>query len=215
MSLTLHFHPLSSFCWKALVGLYELEIPFEKHLVDLSNEAERAAFVRLWPIRKFPVLRDDARDRTVPESTIILEYVDGLSPRGARLIPAEPQRALECRLRERLYDSYVHLPMQKIVGDKLRPEGKRDPFGVEQARVQMETAYALADEQLRVGPWAMGTEFTLADCAAFPALFYGSKVVPFADRWKSLDAYLERLKGRGSVARVLEEAGPYFAMFPG
>ena len=64
MSMTLHFHPLSSFCWKALIGLYELAIPFEKHVVDLSNDAARTAFARLWPIAKFPVLRDDARGRT-------------------------------------------------------------------------------------------------------------------------------------------------------
>ncbi len=215
MSMTLHFHPLSSFCWKALIGLYELEMPFEKHLVDLSQDTARAAFARLWPIAKFPVLRDDARDRTVPESTIILEYIDRVSPGNARLIPADPERALECRLRDRLFDLYIHLPMQKIVGDKLRPEDKRDPFGVEQARAQMETAYALADEQLRAGPWAIGADFTLADCAAFPALFYGNKVVPLVGRWKNLEAYLERLKGRASVARVLEEAQPYLKMFPG
>jgi glutathione S-transferase len=215
MSMTLHFHPLSSFCWKALVGLYELEIPFEKHLVDLSKETARADFARLWPIAKFPVLRDDARNRTVPESTIILEYIDGVSHGGARLIPADPERALECRLRDRIFDLYVHLPMQKIVGDKLRPEDRRDPFGVEQARAQMEAAYALTDEQLRGGPWAMGGDFTLADCAAFPALFYGNKVAPFGGRWKNLETYLERLKRRASVARVLEEAQPYFSMFPG
>jgi glutathione S-transferase len=105
--------------------------------------------------------------------------------------------------------------MQKIVGDKLRPEGHRDPFGVEQARAQMEAAYATADEQLREGPWATGADFTLADCAAMPALFYGNKVVPFEGRWKNLEAYLERLEARASVARVLEEARPYFGMFPG
>lgn len=215
MSMTLHFHPLSSFCWKALIGLYELEIPFEKHLVDLSNPAARAAFAELWPIAKFPVLRDDARDRTVPESTIILEYIDGRGPRGAHLIPTDPQRALECRLRDRLYDLYVHLPMQKIVGDRLRPEEKRDPFGVEQARVQIETACALADEQAGGGPWAMGADFTLADCAAFPALFYASKVVPIRGRWKNLEAYFGRLEERASVARVLQEAAPYLKMFPG
>jgi glutathione S-transferase len=215
MSLTLHFHPLSSFCWKALIGLYELEIPFEKHLVDLSNPAARAAFAELWPIAKFPVLRDEVRDRTIPESTIILEYVDGRSPRGAHLIPGDRERALECRLRDRLYDQYVHLPLQKIVGDRLRPEDKRDPFGVEQARAQMETAYALADEQARGGPWAMGADFTLADCSAFPALFYGNKVVPFRGRWKNLEGYFQRLEGRASVARVLEEAAPYLKMFPG
>jgi glutathione S-transferase len=215
MSFTLYFHPLSSFCWKALIGLYELEIPFEKHVVDLSNEVERAAFARLWPIAKFPVLRDDARDRTVPESTVILEYLDGSSAGPARLIPIDPERALVCRLRDRIYDAYIHLPLQKIVGDKLRPEGKRDPFGVEQARAQIETAYALCDEQLDRGPWAMGADFTLVDCAAFPALFYANKLVPLGGRRKNLEAYLERLHGRASVARVIEEARPYFAMFPG
>ena len=215
MSMTLHFHPLSSFCWKALIGLYELGIPFEKHVVDLSSDDARAAFTRLWPIAKFPVLHDGARNRTVPESTIILEYVDRVSPGNARLIPADPDRALECRLRDRFYDLYIHLPMQKIVGDKLRPEDRRDPFGVEQARAQLETAYAPFAEQLRGGPWAMGADFTLADCAALPALFYGNKVAPFRGRWKNVEAYLGRLEGRASVARVLEEARPYFAMFPG
>ncbi|HEY1817822.1 MAG TPA: glutathione S-transferase family protein [Kofleriaceae bacterium] len=204
MTLTLHYHPLSSFCWKALVGLYELDVPFEKHLVDLSDADARAAFARLWPLAKFPVLRDDANDRTVPESTIILEYV------GAdRLIPN-----LECRLRDRLYDAYIHIPMQKIIGDRLRPAEARDAFGVDQARAQIEATYALVDEHVRVGPWAMGNDFTLADCAAMPALFYANKVAPLA-RWKHATAYLERLQMRPSVARVLREAEPYFAMFPG
>jgi glutathione S-transferase len=215
MSLTLHFHPLSSFCWKALIGLYELEVPFEKHLVDLSDPEARAAFTRLWPIAKFPVLRDDARDRTVPESTILLEYVDRLSKGPRRLIPADPDLALECRLRERLYDSYIHVPMGKIVDDRLRPAEARDALGVERARAQIEAAYALADEHVRVGPWAMGADFTLADCAAMPALFYGNKVAPFEGRWKNLTVYLERLESRPSVARVLREAEPYFHMFPG
>jgi glutathione S-transferase len=215
MSMTLYFHPLSSFCWKALIGLYELELPFEKQVVDLSNAAEREAFLRLWPIGKFPVLRDDARGRTLPESTILLEYVDRLTSAKGRLIPADADAALECRLRERLYDLYIHLPMQKIVGDRLRPEAQRDPLGVEQARAQIETAYAVVDEQLRQGPWAMGGEFTIVDCAALPALFYADKVAPFGARWANVAAYFERLKGRPSVARVLDEAAPYFAMFPG
>src|SRR5215467_9591135 len=100
MSLTLHFHPLSSFCQKVLIGLYELEVPFEKHLVDLGNEAARARLLKLWPIGKFPVLRDEAKDRTVPESSIILEYLDQLYPGKARLIPADPERARECRFRD-------------------------------------------------------------------------------------------------------------------
>ncbi|HEY6461995.1 MAG TPA: glutathione S-transferase family protein [Polyangiaceae bacterium] len=215
MKLTLHYHPLSSYCWKALVGLYELDLPFEKHLVDLSNDAERAAFAALWPLAKFPVLRDHDHDRTVPESSILLEYADSLRPGGLRLVPADPARALTCRLRDRFYDLYVHAPMQKIVGDKLRPEGKRDPFGVEQARAQLETAYGVADDQLREGPWAMGADFTLADCSAMPALHYGNRVAPFGGRWKNVAAYLARLEKRPSVARVLEEAKPYMTMFPG
>jgi glutathione S-transferase len=216
MPLTLYFHPLSSFCWKVLVGLYELGIPFEKKLLaDLSDEAERAAFAAVWPLLKFPVLRDEANGRTIPESTIILEYVDRRTRDTARLIPLDPGRALECRLRDRIYDSYIHAPMQKLVGDRLRPESSRDPYGVEQARAQLDTAYALCDDQLREGPWATGADFTLADCAAFPALFYGNKVAPFVGRWHNLTAYLERLQHRPSAARVLEEAGPYLSMFPG
>jgi glutathione S-transferase len=214
MSLTLHYHPLASYCWKALIGLYELEVPFEKHLVDLSDDAARARFAHLWPIAKFPVLRDDAHNRTIPESTIILEYADRLGPGINRLIPAEPDRALECRLRDRLYDFYVHLPMQKIVGDRLRPQAQRDPLGVEEARAQLETAYALIDEQLQTGPWAIGAEFTLADCAAMPALYYANKVAPFGGRWENVAAYLHRLEKRPTVARVLREAEPYFKMFP-
>ncbi len=214
MTLTLHYHPLASFCWKALIGLYELGLPFEKNLVDLADPTARAAFTRLWPLAKFPVLRDEARDRTVPESTILLEYVDRLGHGRRRLIPLDPEQALECRLRDRLYDAYIHAPMQKIVGDRLRAEGARDPVGVEQARAQLEAAYAVVDEQVRRGPWAMGAEFTLADCAAMPALYYGNKVAPFAGRWNDLTAYLERLQRRPSVARVLEEAAPWFHMFP-
>jgi glutathione S-transferase len=216
MSLTLHFHPLASYCWKALIGLYELEIRFEKRVVDLSNDAQRAAFTRLWPIAKFPVLRDETRGRTVPESSVILEYVDRLRPGRASLLPADPDDALECRLIDRLYDLYVHGPMQKIVGDRLRPEGARDRLGVEQAREQIEIGYAAADARLGDGAWAMGGDaFTLADCAAMPALFYGNKVAPFERRWPRLAAYLARLESRPSVARVLDEARPYFAMFPG
>jgi glutathione S-transferase len=214
MPLTLHYHPLASFCWKALIGLYELGIPFEKHLVDLGDADARAAFARLWPLAKFPVLRDDARGRTVPESTILLEYVDRMSDGPVRLLPRDPERALECRLRDRLFDTYVHAPLQKIVGDRLRPADARDAPGVEQARAQLETAYALLEEQGVDGPWAMGADFTLADCAAMPALYYANEVAPFEGRWKRLGAYLGRLKERPSVARVLDEARPYAHMFP-
>ena len=214
MSLTLHFHPLSSFCWKALIALYENGVPFTPKLVDLGNPAERAALLALWPIGKFPVLQDVERGEVVPESSIIIEYLDRHYPGGTRLIPDDTDRALQTRLRDRFYDLYVHLPMQKIMGDRLRADGKKDSFGVEEARAQIRTSYAMIEQQMAAGPWAMGDDFSLADCAAAPALFYGSMVVPFGEADKNLGAYFERLKARPSFARVIKEAEPYFSMVP-
>ncbi len=214
MSLTLHFHPLSSFCWKALVALYENDTPFTANSVDLGNPAERAALLKLSPIGKFPVLRDDARDQTVPESSIIIEYLDRHYPGRTRFIPDDPELALQTRLRDRFYDLYVHLPMQKIMGDRRRPEDKKDPYGVEDARAQLRTSYRMIEQQMSDGGWAMGGEFGLADCAALPALFYGNMAEPFGSNNKNVTAYLERLKARPSVARVMKEAEPYFSMVP-
>jgi len=214
MSLTLHFHPLSSFCWKALIALYENDTPFEPRLVDLGNETERAALLKLWPIGKFPVLRDDAKDRTIPESSIIIEYLDTYYPGRTRLIPADPKLALQTRLRDRFYDLYVHLSVQKIVGDRLRPEGKKDPHGVEEAKARIQSCYGMIDREVAAKTWAMGEAFSLADCAASPALFYANKVMPFGDTHKNVTAYFERLKARPSFARVIKEAEPYLGMFP-
>jgi glutathione S-transferase len=212
MSLTLHFHPLASFCWKALIALYENDTPFAPNMVDLGNAAERAALLKLWPIGKFPVLRDDARDQTIPES-IIIEYLDRHYPGRTQFIPADPDLARQTRLRDRFYDLYLHLPMQKIMGDRLRPEAK-DPHGVEEARGQLRTSYRIIEAQMSAGTWAMGEAFGLADCAAMPALFYGNMVEPFGDAHKNVTAYFERLTARPSVARVLREAEPYFNMVP-
>jgi glutathione S-transferase len=214
MSLTLHFHPLASFCHKVLIALYENDTPFVPNLVNLSDEAERAALLKLWPIGKFPVLRDDARNQTVPESTIIIEYLDWHYRGRRRFIPLDADGAWQTRLRDRFYDLYVHEPMQKIVDDRLRGEGKKDPHGVEEARARLRTSYSLLDKEMATQSWAMGEAFSLADCAAAPALFYADKVMPIGDKHRHLAAYFARLKARPSYARVLKEAEPYFAMFP-
>jgi glutathione S-transferase len=214
MSLTLHFHPLSSFCWKALIALYENDTPFTPNMVNLGDEAERAALLKLWPVGKFPVLRDDARDQTIPETSIIIEYLDRHYPGRVRFIPADPDSASQTRLRDRFYDLYVHLSTQKIVGDRLRPQAVKDPHGVEEARARLRSCYGMIDRQMAGANWAMGEAFGLADCAALPALFYGDKVEPLGDKHGNAAAYLERLKARPSVVRVLREAEPYFKMFP-
>jgi glutathione S-transferase len=214
MSLTLHYHPLASYCWKALIALYENDIPFTPKLVDLGNPAERAALLKLWPIGKFPVLRDDARDQAIPESSIIIEYLDRHYPGPTRLIPASDELALQARLLDRFYDLYVHLPMQKVIGDRLRPEGSKDPHGVGEARSQLRASYDMIEAQMAAKSWTLGEHFSIADCAALPALFYGNMVEPFAGGHSRLAAYFERLKARPSVARVMKEAEPYFAMVP-
>jgi glutathione S-transferase len=214
MSLTLHFHPLASYCHKVLIALYENETPFTPNLVDLGNEAERAALLKLWPIGKFPVLRDDARDQNVPESSVIIEYLDRYYPGRTQFITGDADRARGIRLRDRFYDLYVHEPMQKIVGDRLRPQGKDDPHGVEEAKARLKASYGMIDQEMASRTWAMGEAFSLADCAAAPALFYADEVLPFGDTHHNVAAYFNRLKARPSYLRVLREAEPYFAMFP-
>jgi glutathione S-transferase len=214
MSLTLHYHPLSSYCHKVLVALYENGAPFTPHLVELQKQESREAFLKLWPVGKFPVLHDDARGETVPESSIIIEYLDRHYPGRTRLIPDDRDLAWRVRLRDRFYDLYIHQPMQAIVGDRLRPADSKDPFGVEQARARMRTAFDIADAEMATRTWAAGESFGLADCSACPALFYADLVLPFADTHKHLAAYFARLKARPSFARVIEEAKPYFHLFP-
>ena len=214
MSLEFFGHPFSSYTQKALIALYENGTPFTPVAVDLSSETERAALLKLWPIGKFPVLRDDATDRTIPESSIIIEYLDNQYPGRTRLIPADARLALQTRLRDRFYDLYVHLPMQKIVGDRLRPEGSKDPHGVEEARARIQSCYGIIDQEVAARTWAMGDAFSMADCAASPALFYANKVVPFGGAHSHLAVYFDRLQARPSFARVLREAEPYFQMFP-
>jgi glutathione S-transferase len=215
MSLQFFFHPLASYCQKVLIALYENGTQFEPHLVDFSNEASAAAFRKLWPVAKMPVLRDEARDRTIPESSIIIEYLTQHYPGPTELIPADADLALQTRLRDRFYDLYVHDPMQRIVGDKLRPAGKTDPYGVEAARAQLLKSYGMIDAEMAARTWAMGEAFTLADCAAGPPLFFANKLMPFSESHRNLAGYFERLTRRPSFARSLAEAEPYMKFFPG
>ncbi|RWM06606.1 glutathione S-transferase family protein [Mesorhizobium sp.] len=214
MSLTLHFHPLASFCWKPLIAFYENDTPFTPVIVDLGDEQSRAAFLKVSPTGKMPALCDEARDRTVLESTIVIEYLAAYYPGPVELIPADIDLAIKVRQSDRFYDFYVQEPMQKIVGDRLRPQDKTDPFGVDQARQQLRNSYAIVEKEMQSKTWAVGETFTMADCAASPALFYANKVEPFGDRFPTVKRYHDRLLERSTFARVIEEAQPYFKFFP-
>jgi len=207
-----------------MVSPYDLEqhraaltghaVPFEPHVVDLGDEVSSAEFKRIWPIGKFPVLRDEAKARTIPESSMIIEYLARHYPGKTALVPEDADLAWETRLCDRFYDLYVNVPMQKIVTDRVRPAGRNDPHGVEEARNLLRTAYRLIDQEMETRTWAIGDAFSMADCAAAPAMYYANLVMPFRDTHRNAAAYLGRLMGRPSFARVVEEAKPYSALFP-
>jgi glutathione S-transferase len=214
MALTLYSHPLASFCHKVLIALYENGTEFNQVIVDLGDPGETAALTAKWPVGKIPVLHDGARDRVLPETSIIIEYLQQHYPGPVTLLPTEAERQLDARLWERFFDLYVSVPMQKIVTDRIRPEGGNDPVGVADARRTLDTAYQMIESQLAGKSWATGEDFTIADCSATPGLFYASIVQPFASSQRNLAAYFERLIARPSVQRTLAEARPYFHYFP-
>jgi len=214
MALTLYYHPLSSFCHKVLIALYENDTPFGGEIVDLGNRDAHPRFFGLWPLGKMPLLHDAGLDRAMPGSTIIIEYLDLHYPGPCVLLPEDEASCLDARLWDRFFDHYVQFPMQKIVTDRLRAESEHDPRGVVEARATLKTAYGMLEQELAGKPWVIGEDFSLADCAAAPALFFADIVEPFAVSHPNVAAYFERLLARASFARVLAEARPYFGLFP-
>jgi len=212
MPLILHFHPLSSFCHKVLIALYENGTSFDPQIVAFGDPESGARLHALWPLDRIPVLVDCGN--VIPETSIMIEHLQIHHPGPVRLLPNDPELCLEARLWDRFFDLYVNVPMQKIVAQRFKPEGHRDPAGAEEARATLTTAYGMIERQLAGKQWAVGSIFTIADCAAASALFYASIVHPFAESQNNLAAYFERLLARASMQRVLEEAKPFFQYFP-
>jgi glutathione S-transferase len=211
MTIKFYFHPLSSYCWKVLVALYEKGIAFEPVVVNLGDAAEAAAFTKLSPMRKMPsiTLGEDIAN----ESSIQIEWLDQ-NASGAKLIPADAIQALDVRYWDRFFDLYVHNSMQRIVGDRLRPIDKRDAYGVAENKSQLRIALDAVEKHMTGRTFASGDAFSMADCSAAPALFYANKVLPFETTHPNTAAYLRRLSERPSFARVLQEAEPFFQYFP-
>ena len=205
-------HPFSSYCQKVLIALYENETPFNYRNLDGPDNPAMRELEALWPMRKFPLLVE--KDRVVMEASIIIEYLQIHHPGSTRLIPAEAHGALEVRALDRFFDNYVHAPLQAIVGNQLRPAENRDPHGTDEARRMLDRAYAWLESTMVNREWAAGTAFSLADCAAAPALFYADWAHPIAETFPVLLAYRKRLLGRPSFARAVDEARPYRNYFP-
>ena len=205
-------HPFASFYWKTLIALYERQVPFEFLMVDGEHPANAEAIGRLAPTGQFPVLVDG--DRVVIESAAIIEYLDLHHGDAPPLVPADRRAAIEARQMDSVFDDYVMAPLGRMVFNALRPQDKRDPQIVVEARTTLDKSYAWLNRWMANRKWAANDTFSIADCAAAPALFYANKVAPFRDSHRHVARYLDRLMERPSFARVLEEAAPYFKMFP-
>jgi glutathione S-transferase len=209
--LTLYGHPISSYTWKVLTALYENGTPFEFVTVDQNTYAD---FIAKWPMGKFPILLDSDRKTMTTETSVIIEYLDTYYPGPTRFIPKDVDTALEVRRWDRVFD-HLNTTMSKVVVDNIRPEGQRDPYGVEEAKRIVRGIYTVIEAQLGDRAFIVGDSFTLADCSGAPALWYATRNVPLDSASPKIAAYLERLKARPSFARAVKEAEPLFHMYPG
>jgi glutathione S-transferase len=210
MTITLYAHPFSSYSQKVLIALYENATPFEFRM--LADEHAMAELAALWPLRRFPVLVDAGR--AVMEASIIIEHLGLHHPGPQRLVPEDPRAALDARLMDRFFDNYVMTPMAKVVTDGIRSPQERDARGVAEARAMLDVAYRWLNERMAGREWGSGDGFSLADCAAAPALFYADWAHPIDGAFANVLAYRRRLLARPSFARAVDEARPYRPLFP-
>lgn len=208
----LYYHPFSSYCQKALIAFYEHGIKFEPRVLEGPDSSAWRELAALWPLMRFPVLVDG--ERVVMEASCVIEYLELHRAVPQRLVPSDPETALEVRLMDRFFDNYVSTPMQKIVADALRSPEARDETGVQEARQMLERAYGWLEQRLAGRSWAAGNAFSLADCAAGPALFYADWVHPIPPALAAVRGFRQRLLQRPSFARAVEEARPYRPLFP-
>ena len=212
MKPVLYAHPFASYCWKVLVALYENQTAFTYRSLGPEDPSAATELEALWPLKKFPVLVDSGRP--VIESSVIIEYLTLHYAGPVRLIPVDPDAALEVRFLDRYFDNYIMTPMSKIVTNQLRPQDQRDSYGVEEARVALDTAYRWLEGLMAGRTWAAGASFSLADCAAAPALFYADWAHRIEETFPQVRSYRARLLARPSVARVVDEARPFRQFFP-
>lgn len=212
MSLALYGHPFSSYTQKVLIALYENHTPFEFRCIGPDTPQHTADWLQRWPLRLFPVLLDG--QRSLAESSIIIEYLQLAHGGTVRLLPTEPMAALDVRFLDRFFDLHVMSPVQQAVAGALTGDATKRQDGLAAAVEKLERAYGWLEGQLTDKPWAAGEDFTLADCAAAPSLFYADWTHRISDAYPVLRAYRARLLARPSFARAVDEARPYRPLFP-
>ncbi|EHK64611.1 glutathione S-transferase family protein [Achromobacter arsenitoxydans] len=212
MQLALYGHPFSSYTQKVLIALYENSTPFDFRPIGPDSPAHAQEWLRRWPLRKFPLLVDGERD--IAETSIIIEYLQLAHPGPVRLLPADPMAALDVRFLDRFFDLHVMNWVQHAVNGALSGDPARRKEGLALATEKLELAYAWLDPLMASRTWAAGAEFTLADCAAAPSLFYADWTSRISGAYPHLQAYRARLLARPSFARAVEDARPYRPLFP-
>ena len=212
MSLVLYGHPFSSYTQKALISLYENNTPFEFRSLGPDTPQHSAEWLRRWPLRKFPLLVDG--ERNIVETSIIIEYLQLAHPGPVRLLPADPMAALDVRFLDRFFDLHVMNAMQNAVGGALTGDPVKRQEGLALAVEKLELAYAWLEGHLASKTWAAGADFTMADCAAAPSLFYADWTHRISEAFPLLRAYRARLLARPSFARAVDEARYFRPNFP-
>lgn len=212
MRPVLYSHPFSSYCQKVLTALYENGTEFDTRMLGPEDPSAYEDLCGMWPVKRFPILLDG--EKQVFESSIVIEYLGLHYPGPVKLIPDDADAALDVRMMDRFFDNYISTPQQKVVFNAIRAEEHRDPYGVTEARGMLDAAYGWLDERMADREWAAADAFSLADCAAAPALFYADWTQPIGEQFANVRAYRSRLLARPSFARAVDEARPYRALFP-
>jgi glutathione S-transferase len=202
--MKLYYHPISTYSQKVLIGLYEKGLDFEPEVVSLMDPDALARYREVYPLGKIPCLQlEDGH--IIPESSIIMEYIDPLAE--PTLIKGDADETRRIRFKDRMFDLYLNDPVVTLVFQGMKPESEQDPERIEKARFHIATMYSFMENEFGKQPYANGEEFLMSDCSAAPGLFYAEQVAPFAEH-ENISAYWERLKSRPSVQRTHEEAAP-------
>ena len=212
MPTTVYGHPFSSYTWKVLIALEEYGTPFEFRMISPDHPDHASEWLQRWPLRKFPLLVDG--ERQVVETSVIIEYLQLAHPGPVRLIPEDAMAALDVRFMDRFFDLHVMDAAQHAVNGAISGDEVKRRDGMALSIEKLDLAYAWLETRLAPAGWACGDEFTLADCAAAPALFYADWVHRIPEAFTKLRAYRSRLLARPSVARAVDGARPYRHLFP-
>jgi len=206
--MKLYYHPISTYSQKVLIALYEKGLDFEPEIVQLMGPEGRANYRDVYPMGKIPCLIDG--EQMVPESSIIIEYIDDMAE--PKLIKGNAAEMRKIRFKDRMFDLYLNNNVATLLFQSLKSAADQDPDLIDKARFQINTMYSFMEHEFGEQDYANGNEFLMADCAAAPALNYAQQVAPFDDH-KNICAYWERLTSRPSIQRIQEEAAPAIAAF--